>query len=163
MGITFDTDEVFEMAEEIERNGARLYRQAAENAADEDIKKLFADMAAMEDNHLETFRRMRRESADEEKRHVSFDPDNQAALYVQAMARGRGSEGMKSTVAKFTGKEPAREILEAALEAEKESVLFYFGLRSMARHQADKDRIEAIIEEELGHVTVIHDRLEAMA
>jgi len=162
MPITFDIDEVFEMAEEIERNGARLYKKAAENAADKNVKKLFVDMAAMEQGHLETFKQMRKRLTDKEKRHVSFDPDNQAALYVQAMARSRGSEGMKNDTDKFTGNEPAKEVLEAALEAEKESVLFYFGLRSMTRHQSDKDRIEAIIEEELGHVTAIHDRLEAL-
>ena len=35
MGITFNANEVFEMAEEIERNGAKFYRQAAEKASDD--------------------------------------------------------------------------------------------------------------------------------
>ena len=34
MPITFNANEIFEMAEEMERNGARFYRKAAENASD---------------------------------------------------------------------------------------------------------------------------------
>ena len=38
-----------EMAEEIERNGARFYRQAAVNAPDEASKKMLLDLGAMEE------------------------------------------------------------------------------------------------------------------
>ncbi|GAH47433.1 unnamed protein product [marine sediment metagenome] len=55
MGITFNADEIFEMAEEIERNGAKYYREAAEKASDKKTKQMLLDMAAMEDEHLETF------------------------------------------------------------------------------------------------------------
>ena len=40
MGISFNADEVFEMAEAMERNGAKFYRKAAENATDAEIKRL---------------------------------------------------------------------------------------------------------------------------
>ena len=59
MGITFNADEIFEMAEEIERNGAKFYREAAQKAADKQVKQMLLDMAAMEDGHLVTFQQMR--------------------------------------------------------------------------------------------------------
>ena len=52
MSITFNADEIFEMAEQIERNGAKFYREAAENASDADVKEMLLSMAAMEDGHV---------------------------------------------------------------------------------------------------------------
>ncbi|MHC5076741.1 MAG: ferritin family protein, partial [Planctomycetota bacterium] len=59
MPITFNADEIFEMAIEIEQNGAKFYREAAQNAAEEDTKKMLLEMAAMEDGHIKTFEAMR--------------------------------------------------------------------------------------------------------
>ncbi|GAI05715.1 unnamed protein product [marine sediment metagenome] len=39
MGTTFNADEIFEMAEEIERNGAMFYREAAANTSDNETKR----------------------------------------------------------------------------------------------------------------------------
>ncbi|MHC4756037.1 MAG: ferritin family protein, partial [Planctomycetota bacterium] len=101
MGITFNADEIFEMAEEIERNGAKFYREAAGNSSSEETKKLFLDMAVMEDGHLKTFQLMRKQLTEAEKQATTFDPDNQAALYLQAMADSRGTEGKKSLTQKL--------------------------------------------------------------
>ncbi|HRS71257.1 MAG TPA: ferritin family protein, partial [Anaerohalosphaeraceae bacterium] len=60
MAITFNADEIFEMAEEIERNGAAFYREAAAKASREDIKKMLLDLAAMEEGHEQTFAQMRK-------------------------------------------------------------------------------------------------------
>ena len=38
MSYNFNADEIFEIAEQIERNGANFYRTAAENITDEDKK-----------------------------------------------------------------------------------------------------------------------------
>ena len=38
MSYDFNADEIFEIAEQIERNGAKFYRTAAESVADEDKK-----------------------------------------------------------------------------------------------------------------------------
>ena len=96
MSIRFSADEIFEMAEEIERNGGKFYRKAAEGAADNDIRRYLLDMAAMEDGHLHTFAEMREHLSDAEREVVTFDPENEAALYLDAMADSHGTEGKKS-------------------------------------------------------------------
>jgi rubrerythrin len=60
MSITFNADEIFEMAEEIERNGAKYYREAAEKASEKETKQMLLDMATMEDGHLQTFQAEKR-------------------------------------------------------------------------------------------------------
>ena len=44
MSITFNADEIFEIAEQIERNGARFYREAAGNASDADVKNMLQEL-----------------------------------------------------------------------------------------------------------------------
>ena len=52
MAISFNIDEIFEMAEQIERNAASFYREAAKRAFDGTVQKKFIDLASMEDGHL---------------------------------------------------------------------------------------------------------------
>jgi rubrerythrin len=162
MGVTFNANEIFEMAEQIERNGATFYRQAAEKVSGQDIKDMFLNMATMEDGHLQTFQAMRKELADQEKGTTAFDPYNEATLYLQTMADGKGSEGMKSPTEMLTGDESAQELLEIAIGAEKNSVLFYVGLKDLVSAQAGKDKVDGIIREEVKHVADLRRQLLAL-
>jgi len=162
MGITFNADEIFEMAEEIERNGARFYRQAAENSSDKQNKQMLLGLAAMEDGHLDTFEEMRKELSGREKGWTTFDPDNQSALYLQAMADARGYEGKITPTKKLTGKETPKEIIDIAVNSENESVVFYMGLKELVPVKAGRDKIEKIIMEELSHITALLKKLRSM-
>jgi rubrerythrin len=162
MPTTFNADEIFEMAEQIERNGARFYRRAANNAPEQATKKMLLEMAEMEDEHLAAFQEMRKNLSDAEKAATAYDPDNQAARYLQTMAESRGCEGKISPDLELTGKETIRQILETALTSEKESVVFYMGMRSLVSEKAGKDKVEAIIHEELGHIASLHAKLMAV-
>jgi rubrerythrin len=154
MPIDFNVDEIFEMAEQIERNGAKFYREAAGKASDKAIQKMFVDLAAMEDGHLRIFQDMRKQLDAGEKEPMTFDPDNEAALYLQSMADNHGTEGRKSLTTKLTGKETTREIFEIAINAERNSIVFYTVLKGLVS-AAGKDKVEAIITEEVGHLAVL--------
>jgi rubrerythrin len=162
MPITFNADEVFEMAEQIERNAAKFYREAATNAPDRQVKDTFLRLAAMEDRHLRTFQEMRTTLSDQEKGGTTFDPEGEASLYLQAMADDRGFEGMRGRGVKLTGKESTRELLEIAISAEKNSVLYYVGLKEMVPTEIGRDKIEAIIREEVSHAADLRRQLAAL-
>ena len=162
MAITFNADEIFEMAEEIERNGAKFYRQAAGNAADREAKQMLLDLAAMEDNHFNTFQEMRKQLSGREKEEIVFDPDNQSALYLQAMADSRGWEGKISPTEELTGSEKMEDVLKAAIIAEKDSVVFYVGLKDLVPAKLGQDKVEAIIKEEMGHIATLSQKLMAL-
>jgi len=162
MGIKFNADEIFEMAEQIERNGAKFYREAAEKTSDREMVNFLLDLAAMEEGHLQIFKQMRKQLTDKEKAQTVFDPDNQAALYLQSMADSNSYEGRISPTQQLTGNESIKEIFEIALNSEKESVVFYFGLRSFISEKAGKDNVENIITEELGHITILNQHLMAL-
>jgi rubrerythrin len=162
MGVNFNADEVFEMAEQIERNGARFYREAADKVTSREMKDMFLNMAVMEDGHLQTFQAMRKDLAAQEKAETAFDPFNEAALYLQTMADDKGSEGLKSPTEKLTGRESAQELLEIAIGAEKNSVLFYVGLKDLVSAKAGRDKVEPIIREEVRHVADLRRQRTAL-
>lgn len=159
MSVIFNADEIFDIAEEIERNGARFYRQAAEDAADREIKKMFLDMAVMEDGHLHTFEQMRKELVGEEGKQSVFDPDDEATTYLQIIADSHGTEGRLSPTRNLTGSETVEEIFNAAVNAEKDSIVFYVGLKNAAASKITKEKIEAIIKEEMGHLAILNQQL----
>jgi len=75
MAIDFNADEVFEIAEQIERNGAKFYLTAAENITDKDKKKILIQLANMEKDHEKTFQILRSELKNDEKITTTFDPE----------------------------------------------------------------------------------------
>ncbi|MCJ7775532.1 MAG: rubrerythrin, partial [Desulfobulbaceae bacterium] len=77
MSYDFSADEIFEMAEQIERNGARFYRKMAENISDKSIRELLLDFAAMEDDHERVFASMRADLSDKEREPNVFDPGDE--------------------------------------------------------------------------------------
>jgi len=162
MGVTFNADEVLEMAEEIERNGAVFYREVANKASGQAMKDMFLGMAAMEDAHLQTFQEMRKELSAQEKAETTYDPYNEATLYLQALADSKGFEGMKGPAVKLSGNESMQELLEASIDAEKNSVLFYVGLKDLVSAKTGKDKVEAIIREEIRHVADLRKQLSAL-
>ena len=159
MAIRFSADEIFEMAEEIEKNAVRFYRKAAENASDAKIKQMLLDMATTEDDHLEIFQEMRDQLTEIEKAGPIYDPDDIAARYLQMMADTHSYEGKKNPEEELTGSESIAEILQAAIEAEKDSVVFYSALKNFVSQRLGKDKIEKIILEEVGHVADLNLQL----
>jgi rubrerythrin len=159
MSITFNADEIFEMAESIEGDAAEFYHQVAKIAAYKKVKQMFLDLAKMEDKHLATFQEMRKQLSAEEKEQTAFDPDDEAAMYLQTMAKGYGWEGKKSLTETLTGEESLEDILKTALKAEHNSVVFYSGLKELVPPKAGRDKVETIIKEELGHITILNEQL----
>ena len=90
MSYSFNADEMFEMAEQIERNGAKFYRRAAEQIKTPDSRKLLLELADMEDKHEKTFIQMRAEMLKQGQTATVdpvFDPEGEVGLYLQAMVR----------------------------------------------------------------------------
>ena len=162
MSISFNADEIFEMAITAERNGTKFYRKAAENTSCPDAKQMLLDFAAMEEGHEATFTEMRKELSDTEKELVSFDPDGEAGMYLQAMAEAHAYEGKKSPAEELTGGESPAEIIKIAIQAEKDGIAFYLGIKDVVSSKAGKDKVEAIIREEMGHVTVLNQTLAGL-
>jgi len=161
MAISFNLDEIFEMAEEIEKNAVNFYREAVKKVSDKKTQSMFIALAGMEDGHLKIFQEMRKQLGASDKEPTSFDPDNEAAFYLQAMAADHGAEGKKDRITKFTGTETIKEVFEAAVNAEKNSIVFYSGLKKFVSSDG-KEKIDAIISEEFNHLSILFMQMDKM-
>jgi len=162
MSISFNAIEVFEIAERIERNGVKFFRRAAEVLSDHDLSQILLSLAEMEAEHEETFANMRKQISNKERELITFEPENEMTLYLQAIANGHIFDLKKDPSEQLTGKETAEDILKLAIEAEKDSIVLYIGLKNFVPAKAGKDKVEEIIEEEMGHIVVLNQRLTAL-
>lgn len=156
MSYSFSADEVFEMAEQLEINGAKFYRDAAGKIAAEDKKKLLTDLAEMEDDHLKTFKNMRAELTKDEKIVKTFDPEGESAAYLRALADTRVFYKKEVDLTSM------EEILKAGITAEKDSIVFYLGMKDYVPAKQGKDKLDGIIKEEMGHIKLLSGELREL-
>lgn len=155
MSFSYNADNIFEMAEEIERNGAKFYKDAAEIISKPEIKNLLNSLSAMEIDHEKTFAEMRTKLNKEEKGSTAFDPYNEESDYLKSLA------DTKVFYDKEIDLTSPREVLKAAITAEKESILFYLGMKGFIPESFGKKWIDEIIEEEKKHITLLSSHLIA--
>jgi rubrerythrin len=153
MGIDFNADEVFEIAVQIERNGAKFYRTVAEKVTDESKKQLLIDLAEMEDEHEETFKSLRKELTLDQKVQTTFDPEGESERYLRALADTR------VFYEKDVDTTSIKEILKAAITAEKDSIVFYLGMKGVVPANLGKEKLDDIIKEEMGHISLLSKEL----
>ncbi len=162
MSIHFNADEVFEMAEQIERNGARFYRKVAEGSEDPGTRQLLLDLAAMEDDHERTFASMRAELSAEERTSTVFDPESEAGMYLNAMADGYVFDVRADPTELLTGEETIQDVLKTAIGLEKDSIVFYLGIKEMVPERLGGENIARIIKEEMSHITTLSKTLASL-
>lgn len=149
----FNASEVLEIAEQIERNGVLFYTAAKECFADEDVKELLNSFAEMERQHEVTFRRLRTTLAGPDPALDAFSEEHLAVRYLQAIANAHVFDPDSDPDALLGACAGELDVVDAALDAEKDSVVFYTGIRQLADQEEDKAAVQHIIEEEMDHIT----------
>lgn len=159
MSVPFNADEIFAIAEQIERNADRFYRRAAQDTVDSDLRKKLLDLAAMEKVHEQIFAAMRSDLSGQEKQPTVPEPWGEAALYLRGIADGHVFDARQDPTAWLTGKETKEDILKAAIGYEKDSIVFYLGIKEVVPPELGRDKIDSILREEMSHVAVLSDEL----
>jgi len=152
----FNAEEIFAMAEQIERNGSRFYKDAAASVSDPKSRELLLGLAGMEDEHEKTFQALRTQLTEKDRQSTVFDPDGEATLYLKALADTRVFFEKEIDISSMVG------ILKAAIAAEKDSIVFYLGMREAVPAGLGKQRIDGIIKEEMHHIRILSRELVAL-
>jgi rubrerythrin len=152
----FNADDIFEMAEQMERNGAKFYRAAAESVGDQNAKAFLLKLADMEVNHEATFSQMRATLTADEKVPTVFDPEGESTRYLQALADTRVFFEKKMDLTSMEA------ILKDAITAEKDSIVFYVGMRNAVPENLGRNRLDFIIKEEMEHIRLLSKELMAL-
>ena len=148
--------EALAVAVRIEENGIAFYEEASRQSADPSAMDVFRKLAAMEKEHRSFFLELAKTADDLESRFAN-DPQNSFAGTLSAMADGAVFDAEAGT---FTGKERPGEAVRAAIALEKDSIIFYLGLKSAMAESKERIRIDGIICEEMRHISILHELLK---
>jgi rubrerythrin len=163
MAHDFNADEVFRIAEQIERNGADFYGQIAIKVAGDPISRLFQELSSMEKEHEKLFSSMRSTLSDQEREGATFDPEQENLQYLQALAGvsvlDDRTKRAFSLIESLAGEDGVKSGLKAAIDLEKDSVVFYLGMKELVPERLGKDKLDWIIKEEMRHIRILGARL----
>jgi rubrerythrin len=151
----FSADEIFEMALQIESNGAKFYQRAAELQEDEQARSTLLELAAMEQDHEKTFAEMRSQLSAAERKEMVFDPEQELPLYLRAMADKNVFNVRVDPSERLTGKPKMEDVLRMAIGLEKDSIVFYLGMKEVVPERLGAARLDDIVKEEMGHIATL--------
>ena len=156
MNIEFNVDQILQMSERIEQNNARFYQSAAEQAEASENKAFLEKMAAFELRHESYFARLRSELSRAEKEQRTFDPDNQSMQYCQNHA------DIQQLFDDEIDYSDIRTVLKTAIQHEKDSIVFYLGMRDYVPERLGRSKVDEIIQEEMSHINILTQQLNQL-
>lgn len=146
MSILFSASEVITMAIEIEKNGMNFYNAMAAKSENDSTKELFTFLAAEEIKHKGTFQKM---LDGLKKLELSANDQEEYNNYLGALTSSRVFN-KNADIDDFVKDLDDLAALDIAIEAEKDSILFYYELLEQALAD-DRGDIERVIKEEKSH------------
>jgi rubrerythrin len=161
MGAIYNAEEIFRIAEQIERNGAAFYEKAAERFEGEARRRLNG-LSAMERVHEQQFTSMRKEIFEDASTNALPDPDGEVQKYLAAFADGKIFAVDSDPTELLAGMESIGEILRLAIQLEKDSVVFYAGIREAVPGSLGRDKVDNIIKEEMSHISLLSEALSSL-
>lgn len=151
------------IAIEIEKRGYEFYRQAFETSIEENLRKILSDLMNEEAEHEASFRQVFEKVNEAKEAHSDeylFDPD--VSRYLTVLAEFHIFPAVEQITQKLAELKTPLAILKTALQAEKDSVLFYDELAANAKFPAAKSVFEMLKAEERKHVVRISQMIRRL-
>jgi rubrerythrin len=147
----FTSNEILDLAVQIEKNGEKVYRQAIESIADPRLEQLLHWMADEESNHREWF----------ENRQTGVDA-GAGNPFIQEMSQELfndllGEKNFSHQEVDFHRIDDLNQLIAVFIEFEKDTVLFYEMLMPFVEDGAVREQLQGIIEEEKAHIRSLQD------
>lgn len=158
MGNLFKGIEVVEIGVQIEINGRDFYNTLVAQAKDEKSKELFQFLAGEEEAHIRSFNKLldlvRDYQPPESYTGEYFDYMSSLAGEHVFTQKGKGAEIAKNI-------KDDKEAIEVAIGFEKDSVVFYEGMKKVVP-EADLRIVDALIAQENEHLRKLEELRELM-
>lgn len=79
------------------------------------------------------------------------------------MVSGKVFDPKLDPTARFKQVRSVSDVIRIAIDVEKDSIIFYLGLKEMIPQGLGKDKIDLIVREEMSHVALLSDMLEKLS
>jgi rubrerythrin len=147
----FTIGEIIDLAIQVEQNGEALYREAMAKVPNKELQSLLLWLADQEAEHAKWFRAL-----GETVRSTPGDPKlEEMGREIFRSILGDQSFSLKEV--DFTKISKIKDLLEKAIEFEKDTVLLYEMLGGFVDDQKTHHHLESIIKEEERHVDVLEE------
>jgi rubrerythrin len=150
-------DEIVEIAVQLEENGEVFYNTVAEKATTPGVKALFEELAVQEQYHRQAFQQMGRGVVELALTDEQWD---QFQAYTGALLQNSFFAKPDAALNVAAKAEDERAALQAALDFEKEAMLFFYELQDVVKG-ADKEVVARIVQEEKQHIARLSGILAA--
>jgi rubrerythrin len=147
----FSIQEIIDLAIQIEENGEKVYRKAVDNVSDPSLSSLLRWLADEEAKHTQRFNELR-EIADTSP----IDPQVEE-LGKNILRSVVGEQSFSLDEADFSRIGTVKELIQLAIEFEKDTILFYEMIRTFVQDHETMDKLREIIEEETRHIMLLEE------
>jgi rubrerythrin len=147
----FSVLEIIDIAIQLEKNGERVYRRAAGQVADHELKRMLIWFADEEIRHAQFFSSLRRDVAENPADH--FDADMSRELIDRFIRE----QIFSLTDVDFTRIDDLEELLNIFIEFEEDTLQFYEMLKPFVTDSGDSGKIDQIIAEEKSHISQLYE------
>lgn len=118
----FNSIEVIEMAKDIEKRGLDFYQSQAKKTDKKELKKLLLKLAEDEQDHYDTFAEMEKKAKNETDMDTAYVYDEEVSAYLNALIEFTVFPSESEVEDRLNTIE---DVLDLAIKAEKDSILFY--------------------------------------
>lgn len=161
MSYLLDVKEILEFAVHIEERGYEFYVGAMKKFGDPRATKLFQYLADEEFKHETVFRKLLAAEGGAGRR--ESDPEYQA--YMREFIKAHPLADRRAVAAALARVSAPEQILDLALDFEKDSIVFFTQLKEMVAPGRAR-AVERVIHQEMGHlrkISLMKHRLAAQA
>lgn len=148
MSKIFYVSEVVKFAIEKEKESYFLYKQLSEKVTDKNLKDIFRKLMEQEKYHEAFYEKMLNSIREEQSTGVSED-DEYVAYMKELIEESRST--LPVSALDLTD---LKAVLDYAIAREKDSVLFYTGLKNLVKNSMH-EHIDLIIREEVKHMAIL--------
>ena len=149
-----DAVEVFKIAEKVERDGADFYQKAAQLFNESDLKTAFLELADWELGHEKLFAQMRKQLGQD-----GYEVRSCSSSEYKALA-GLNVFAMNSDPASWLHANLTKEqVIKKAISSERDTIVYYEGLKSFVSGTTAGTKIDEIIKEEKAHIVTLTQML----
>lgn len=146
----FNINEIFEIATNIEKSGNAFYKKAAEKIPQ--FADFFNFLANEEISHEFLFKKMEKESLSEDYLKSIWNPDDIITQYFDSLTNSTIFKPENEIDKQFKNCSDVTDVIDWAIQREHETVLFFTGLKEGLKTENEKNILDQIIVEEIGHV-----------
>ena len=150
----FTWKEIIDIAVQIEHNGERIYRRAAEHVNNPRLSKALSQLADDEAAHAKWFSRLTPPGSIRQG-YSNLEKIARAFLRESVVAKT-----MSLQEADFTVMKTLEDLIETSIEFDQDTVVFYETIRRLVSEDESVVMLDAIITEEKNHVNVLGEWME---